>query len=217
MLNKGFAVFFLGLSIFYSPLKAQSIKGGEMHFEAGMSFLELDGLNQSLTNATFAPINQSYFALGGGFNNWEKRIVYGGDLYGFMLKESMDESGQTAILSYNYGLARIGYRLTPYISPVMGFATVGIGGGVGILKTRAIDDLETNKDFAWGGMMDFALNIIKFNPLPDESGMAFAYGLKIGYLLAPFDGWNVDDIGQERNISISPQGLYIRLMLGIGK
>lgn len=195
--------------------QSRAVRGGEGHFEMGPSFLDLGPLNRYFEQQQLNTLSHTFFALGMGYNTWKGNWVYGGDLYGYMLQQD-PYNGQLSGLIYSYLLARGGYRLTPRTASYELLPTVGFGGGMGLLKLRAIDDLETRRYYAWGTLIDAGITFTQNKPFGDESGYGFTYGLKAGYLFSPFKDWQIRDISEDQ-LTVAPQGPYVRLILGIGR
>ena len=201
----------------FSPFAfAQKDKGTLGYVESGVSFLNLETLNGALETQDFAPLSNNYFALGAGLKRYHGRLLYGGSLYGYMVKQS--KTGiQDATLFFNYGLLDVGFQLNPTHQETKIFPTIGFGAGMGQLRILRANELQPFRFNASGLLLDAGLNIMYIGEALPETDFGVNFGLKIGYMRQIGNSWNITDFEQEKPTAFSPQGPYFRLTFGMGK
>lgn len=206
-----------------APLQAQhgqstiQYKGGWGRVMVGGNFLNFDQINQNLRANDFASLPTSLLSLGLGLYRQHGRFIYGGELYNYMLGES-DLANQDASIAYHYGLIRTGWVVYREENSLLVYPNIGIGAGLGILKTRPNTKPFPDKYNATGVMFDAAINVSRFKQLDPEGKYLLELGASIGYMRSVDSMWKVSGLNQtDDSLSLNPDGFYFKLILGMGK
>lgn len=208
----------IGTSLF-GNLSAQD-RASFGRFELGLSFLNLDAANQALIDTEYNPLTSTMFTLGGSWDAIHGKWVYGGKAYGFMVSQS-DLQNQVAILEYFYGQLHTGYVVYGEEKLWNLYPTVGIGWGGANLKTKPWTKQRPVPHWATGFMLDFALNSRHYFVFDTENKDDFMLelGASIGYTYA-MEGtnmWSLDEFVPDERLVVNPEGIYIRLSIGMGR
>ncbi|MEM6264492.1 MAG: hypothetical protein AAGI38_18400 [Bacteroidota bacterium] len=204
-------------------LRYESLTG---HVEAGVSFLDLDKVNEVMDGDGFLQFPSTYFAFGGGITRLNNKLIYGGSAYGYMTAQPgfVQNLPRLATLHFHYANLKIGYlaylEATNPEQPIMVYPTLGVGGGLARLRTSP-DSLANYTPYTTFGInVDAAIHVDFYVPLQrvrEESRPAvMKLGLQVGYLFSASSGWVIDDYPSDPDIPLAPGGLYIRAVLGMG-
>jgi len=192
-------------------------KGGWGRVMVGGNFLNFDQINQNLQANSYASLPSTLASLGLGLYREKGRFIYGGELYNYMLGES-DLSNQDASIAYHYGLFRTGYVVYRKENSLLVYPNIGVGGGLGILKTRPNTEPYPDRYKTAGVMFDAALTVSRFKPLDLEGKYQLEIGLSLGYMQTLNSMWKVTGLNQtDDSLSLNPDGFYFKLILGMGK
>lgn len=200
-------------------LSAQGDRGSFGRFELGLSFLELTEVNKALVDEEYASVASTLFALGGSWDGFRGKWVYGGKLYGFMISQS-DLLNQVAILEYYHAQVHTGIVVYSEAESWRLYPTVGLGLGVANLKTKPWSKQRPIAHVASGAMLDLALNSRHYFVFDSqkEDDYLLELGISLGYVHA-FDGqnmWRLDDFVPDERPVVNPEGIYFRLSIGMG-
>lgn len=183
----------------------------------GGNFLNFDRINQNLQANDYAALPNSLLSLGLGLYREKGRFIYGGELYNYMLGES-DLANQDASISYHYALIRTGWVAYREENSLLVYPNIGIGGGLGLLKTRPNTEPYPDRFNTSGIMFDAAVNVSQFRQLDPEGDYLLELGLSLGYMSSLDKMWKVSGLNQtDDSLSLNPNGFYFKLILGMGK
>lgn len=219
MFHRPFFFRFLLASFCFLLLSGTSLRaqvGGSIgRIEFGPSFLNLTPLNQTLEAESYPAVRETIFALGLGFERFNRRWVYGGSLYNYMHAEARQDF-QLGSMNYHYLTLSGGPVIYRQENRLLAYLTIGGGYGLSHLKVRPLGSQFHDNHFAYGALADVALNVRHFFAHTDD-GNAFEIGLKAGYLYAPASNeWRIRSFGDvENGFSVRPTGPYLRLSLGM--
>ncbi len=230
--QKAWAIWLVALLflVLVSNLSAEEKHGGfgAGYFSFGPNWIQISKLNAVLTSAGYSPLTSHVVALGGGGFGGKKRLIWGGEGFGFSSGSVTAHSNEIR-LGGGYGLFNLGYLL--YKRPRLGlYPLLGFGGGGFSLQIASqnkpasfealLQKPEGNLQLTSG---EFLLNVgVGFYTLlatpkrPDRIG-GFLLGIRVGYLISAFrSNWTA---GNEE-IPNSPEapfaGPYIHFMIGGG-
>ncbi|MEM6805784.1 MAG: hypothetical protein AAF696_30575 [Bacteroidota bacterium] len=134
-----------------------------------------------------------------------------------MLSES-DLANQDASIAYHYCLLRAGWVAYRQDNSLLVYPNIGVGGGMGLLKTRPNTEPQPERFTSAGFIFDAALTVSKFRPLDAEGKYLLELGLSLGYMRSLDNMWKVSGLNQtDDSLSINPDGFYFKLILGMGK
>lgn len=190
-------------------------KGGMGQMEIGASLLNISDFNDALEAQDYLGINQTFFALGIGGEYFKGRMIYGGSLYNYMINQSLSNN-QLAILSYHYATMRVGGIVAQEFESYMIYPSIGVGYGLANFKERPSDQPLPFVHWSGGAMLDARLSAQFFALLGSEH--VITLGFHAGYLYTLENTWLLTDFDPDTSgISLSPEGLYFRVSLGMGK
>ena len=201
---------------FVQSLTSQNHQGTLGQVEFGASFLDLQVLNEALEIQNFVPLSNNYFALGAGLRRYQGRLLYGGSLYGYMVKQSVT-GVNNATLFFNYGLLDLGLQVNPLHQATKIFPSLGVGVGMGQLRILRANELQPVRFNAGGFLLDAGLNVVYITEALPETDFGLNMGIKVGYMRKFGNGWTLSDLEPEQQTALSPQGPYFRLTFGMGK
>jgi len=126
-------------------LEGQTVRGGG-YFAVGAMDLEVDALNQRLTDTGFPELSSSALTLGGGGHAVRGRLLLGGQGHGFLADDETTLDGATGVrLGGGYGLFNLGWevvgrdRLSIY--PTAGLGAGGLALQIGPRDVPRFDDV----------------------------------------------------------------------------
>ncbi len=125
---------FVGL-LMALPVVAQPVHGGIAYLSVGMPFLQLDALNNRLTQHQIPAFDAPFITIGGGGAFSGERLFFGGEGAGLIQREQSYQRGDTTFrmqLDGGMGVGLIGFNLLR--SPVTIQLLGGIGGSSLTLK-----------------------------------------------------------------------------------
>lgn len=182
----------------------------------GGNFLNFDQLNQNLIANEYASLPSSLLSVGLGLYRERGRFIYGGELYNYMISES-DLANQDASIAYHYAIFRTGWVVFRQENSLLVYPNIGVGGGLGILKTRPNTEPLPERFNSAGVMFDAAISLSKFKPLDLDGKYQLELGVSLGYMRTLDNMWNVTGLTQtDDSISVNPDGFYFKLSLGMG-
>ncbi|MEL6254783.1 MAG: hypothetical protein AAFR87_22415 [Bacteroidota bacterium] len=182
----------------------------------GGNFLNFDQLNQNLVANEYASLPSSLLSVGLGLYKERGRFIYGGELYNYMISES-DLANQDASIAYHYALFRTGWVVYRQENSLLVYPNIGVGGGLGILKTRPNTEPLPERFNSSGLMFDAAITLSKFKPLDLDGKYQLELGVSLGYMRTLNNMWNITGLTQtDDSISVNPDGFYFKLSLGMG-
>jgi len=205
------------------------VYGGVGYFMAGYSVVDLDNLNQSLSNSGIPELDRGSITIGGGGHYIIKNIIIGGEGHGVTGKNAENDNYKSAY-SAGYGFFNLGYVILN--SPSFNFyPLIGFGGGgmtVSILDksklTNSFDDIlddpARESYLTKGGfLMNFSLGADYFfvGEKSESTTGGFLIGIKAGYILdVSNNDWDFN--GQHLNNSPGSgvSGPYVRITFGGG-
>ncbi|MEZ4684697.1 MAG: hypothetical protein R3B47_01075 [Bacteroidia bacterium] len=206
----------------------QNFKASTFHVNGGLSWPDMKPVNSLLQDPDscrsincYGNFRNSFFSFGFGAEGINNRFVWQADgyLYAIANPGGRSEAFMLNILQYYYATFRLGYVISGQNDgdyAVVIYPYVGGGGGTGQLR---LSNDGTDRFFrfnTFGYMLDAGLSLNTYTRLPG-SDQSFKFGGSIGYYLAPASAWSLDGTTSAEPLPISPQGLYVRLCLGIGK
>jgi hypothetical protein len=213
------------LPLFFSlSLQAQSPFESTLsgHIEVGPSFYQLNTLNELLTrpDSLYLPFPDAIFSMGLGIDYMKNRWVLGGTFHGYVFSGPglRRNVRRLSLLNFFYGTLKVGYTLYEGeldTQPFVLFPTVGVGAGLGLLRTSPSGLAVFNNYGNGGALFDFALTGHWFPPMRGRERPRMKLGASLGYLLAPGQGWELPEYSSGGTLPFSPQGIYFRLMLGL--
>lgn len=217
---------------FASPASSQD--GGESEigrgfFQAGYMGLDLNGLNKSLSDASYPSLDSNFVTLGGaGYGN-QGRFLIGGEGHAILGSEKTTSDGSFEISAGGgYGLFRIGYMAYSRANLDV-FPTIGIGGGsmsVSIKERSAptfdqvLENPSRSSELSNGMfLLDLSLAANYRIPVPIDDGEGEGgplLGLQVGYTFSPGNpSWELDGLNKVAGgPSLQIEGAYIRVSLG---
>lgn len=191
--------------------------GFSARVEAGPSLLDLSRLNAALLNKQFEPLTDELFALGFGVHRYQGRWVYGGSLYNYLVSRSAINN-QIAITGYHYTTLRTGLLLSPPGSSWKVFPTLGLGGGLLHFQAKPASEPLPVSYWTGGPLAEATFNVVHLTPLRAEQGYYLELGFTGGYLRSFENAWIIRRFSaDEAGLPVSPQGLFFRFTLGMGK
>lgn len=184
---------------------------------AGPSFLSLPELNASLDNQGYFPLSENFFSMGIGLSRMSNRWIYGGELYNIMLNQTI-QNNQLAILNYHYLMLRVGRVVWRKDNRLLIYPEIGFGGGLANLKARPANERFPDNYWTGGPLVDVGVSGSRFVSLDSEKNYFVELGFRIGYLRSFENVWILRGFTSTdyRGEPISPEGLYIRISLGMG-
>ncbi|RMG29239.1 MAG: hypothetical protein D6730_04215 [Bacteroidetes bacterium] len=205
--------------LLYSGLPAQTkpqSRGWLSFLEVGPSFFSHHSLNNALHTQGFGQFNHTYFSLGGGFDHISNRLVLGGKIYGYVLDTAFVNGNQSSLM-YNHLNFRLGYLLTKPGQPTLIYPSLGIGAGLGLLRLQPLGEPLPTKHQVKGGLLDAAINLQQLSLMSEEDNYSLNLGLSVGYLYTFGKSWELHSLIPEERVGFSPQGIYLRIVLGVGQ
>lgn len=196
-------------------------------FIPGVRMMELKSLSSVLEDKGYGKISESFFSLGGGGFGVIGKVIVGGEGHGIIGKNVYSESFKTSIKG-GYGLFDLGYMI--YSKNFLNiYPILGIGGGSINLKIvekgeaafeEIMEDPKRGVNLSTSGfLLNISLTIDRLLKMKERErcGGGLTYGIRIGYLLAPFrNDWRMDKIKIHSGPKISFRGPYIALLFGGG-
>ena len=186
----------------------------------GGNFVDLSSFNEALEVNEFAGIKEAFFTAGLGVDRFQGRWYYGGEMYNYMVNESgvALKARDHAVLGYHYLSLKTGFVAFSKARSYSVYPTVGVGGGIAHLQTRKQSETISTVYWAKGLFVDMAIKADLFSIMDEEKSYFLTAGLSVGYLRKLGNDWLVNGFGQtDTGIPVTPQGLYIRASLGMGK
>lgn len=185
--------------------------------DIGASFLNLSELNSALEEQFYIPLNENFFALGLGLDHYKRRWVFGGNLYNYMINESA-LNGQKASINYHYLQLRAGYVIYRKEHKFHLYPSFSLGAGMASLKRKPLDEFYLDSQWTGGPIVDVALRGSFWLDTPAESGYQIELGITAGYIRSFENVWILHDFYPDnRGIRVGPEGLYLRVSIGMGK
>jgi hypothetical protein len=205
----------------------QDFKSTTFHATGGFSWPDVGPINALLQNpdscrteGCYNTFRNSFFSFGLGVEGIQERIVWQADAYLFAIANpgGRNDAFMQNILQYYYATFRLGYVVGRKIDgdyPFVVYPFVGGGGGLGQLRLSGNGRSRFARYNTSGYLLDVGLALNTYSRLPDNN-QSFKFGGSIGYYIAPESAWSLDNTSSATPVPISPQGVYIRLCLGIG-
>lgn len=209
-------------------LNLEVFQGVKAWYSPGFSFLDMAGLNTAIASAGYQPLSPTFISSGGGAHVILDRIILGGSGYVLNGFRGTNASGDILSVQGGYGLFNLGYLILNEgnfsLYPLLGLGSgsISVSGSqslnqlFGLSGNQSIDRLDSTQvvlDIGLGG--DY---MIDFNGDPGQTS-GLLVGLKLGYLfvVSPTQ-WESNRrlVGGSNLPSISNQGLYFQLSLGVG-
>ncbi len=216
-------VLILLLSTFTVQAQQYAYKAWMGHIEGGAAFYEIGELNTILEqDSGYSPFPNALFTLGFGMDRVNKNWVYGASGYAFIYSAPglRQASFKVAILNYYYAYLKLGYvayQTETEGGPLLIYPSVGLGGGVALLRTSPYGLSVYNRFSDVGVMGDAALNLVHYPPVRNNDKFDLELGASIGYYFDISETWKLSKFVPGRDISVGPQGFYLRLVIGMGK
>ncbi len=196
-------------------------------FMFGARIIDLENLSSALERKGYGKFSDKFISLGGGGCGIIGKLIVGGEGHGIIEKSVYNGDFKTSIRG-GYGLFDIGYQI--YSKNYMNiYPMIGIGGG-GInlriveRKDQSFDEIIENprrgSELATDGfLLNFSFTIDNLMKIKEgrrcECGLA--YGIRIGYLLAPFKtDWKIYGMEVNNGPRASFQGPYVVILIGGG-
>lgn len=216
-----------------APRRAASIpdETGRGYFQVGYMGLDLGPLNQSLLDAGYPTLDDSFLTLGGGGYGGVGRFVIGGEGHGLIGRHETTSDGTRRISAGGgYGLFRVGYRAFSWegldIVPL-----IGVGGGglsldilersVPIFDDVLADPGRSSRLSTGMFLLDASVAASYRVQMPGQRRRerergGLLLGLQVGYTFAPGrTSWKLDGIN---DVAGGPdfeiEGASIRLSIG---
>ena len=231
----------LAMALGAAEARAQGSGGGSGgavvgYVAAGVSSIGTGDLDGSLAAGGYPTFGRTaagvaigaYLLLDGG-------VMLGGEWHGLIMDEH-EHQGRDVGLGGGYGTLGVGYAMK--VSPrVRIYPRLGVGGGgmgvwiqrdgaeVGFDEVLANPDLYARPDTAAGGGGEVVMNrggaVLDLGGgaelLPGGWARGLMVGVRLGYLVAPFEGsWRMDDRPVRDAPSASIGGPYLRVIVGGG-
>ena len=200
---------------------------GRGYFSFGVHFLDIDDLNDRLSNQGYTEFPTYFYTIGGGGHGiLENGIVVGGEGHAIMERDETTGTFETS-LGGGYGFFNLGYAVYQQ-NNLSVYPMLGIGGGSVSMKITdseaplfddVLADPKRSAELSTGGFLfDIAVGLdylFTVGTTQEEGG--FMFGFKAGYTFSPSDNdWkmNGNEINGGPDFGIT--GPYIRLMVGGG-
>lgn len=226
MINMKKIWFFLCLlPAIFGTLSAQKLKTNTYQVGIGGSFVNFSELNSAFkTLGNKSVLDGKMTNVTVDYAHFHNRFMWGIDgafitkiaSRGFNNRNNFDAYNQFAT-----GMLKIGYSPVVWDDTYFFYPTLGVGGGYANLKR--IDKSDTLKlsiasHTTFGALAEAALNVMIITPMPDSDDTNACIGLTIGYQFAPKMGnmWQINTLLPEKNVQMSPQGVFFRISLGMG-
>lgn len=203
-------------------------RGGMGYFMFGGSIIDINSLNSRLENKGYSKLSNNFISFGGGGHGIINKVIIGGEGHGLIGKETTSGNYKTS-LNCGYGFFNLGYIIYSTRNFNI-YPLLGLGGGGMSLKIvergtpsfdEVLDNPKRSTELSTGGLLihlsvgtDYLLKKV-CGCGEGEGGLVF--GLRVGYILAPFKGdWEMDGLDISEGPEIGITGPYIRLMIGFG-
>ncbi|MEO1451226.1 MAG: hypothetical protein AAFV07_16975 [Bacteroidota bacterium] len=196
-----------------TPTRAQRHQGNIVRVEAGPSLLDLEVLNQSLNTRFFETLPQTFFAVGLSAEHFQNRLVFGGQIYNFMLGRSAQISPR-ALLGFQHIQLQAGFVAARGENWTL-YPTVGAGGGMATFKAFLQNQQapEVTREF---GLLGHAALHFRHRMELDEKYI-YELGISGGYTRTLTGAWTLDQFAADLDgIPMSPEGLFFRVSIGMG-
>lgn len=214
-------VIFIGIILLgcLSELKGQvPMRGHFGQVMIGHSWVDMSDLSEGLRDQQYAELINGFTAVGLGYEHWRGKWIFGLDSYNFM-SQRQKFNGSVSVLSFHYGLVRVGYAIPTGASNWRVFPTVGAGGGFSQLQLEAFrfNEFINNTYWTGGPLLEFAVRAKCYFELDPEKGYRGSYGFSAGYVHVPNAGWFLQNLGvNDRAYLAQPAGFFVRVSLGMG-
>lgn len=203
----------------------RSAVGGSGFFALGGNAVDLSPLNNRLQQAGYPTFPSELFAVGGGgYGVVSGRLLIGGEGYG-LVAPSRGYQGRDVSLGGGYGLFTLGYRFRA-ADGLRVYPQVGIGGGglsldIGSTEEGQFDDVLADPNrgatLEKGSMLVSLGAGLEYRFRPSASDGGFLVGLRVGYLLSPYDtDWTLDEQRLSGGPDVALGGPFVRLIIGGG-
>jgi hypothetical protein len=220
---------YLGLALlsFAGSAAAQQREEGRGFFLVGAQGMDIGNLNTRLRTNGYQTYPGTFLSLGGSGYGIRGRFLFGAEGVGVIGGNKSATIGTDLFktsLNGGYGLFKIGYIVFRQggliVYPALGIGGGGLNLGINRQETVSFDsvlqDPRRSTNLGTGFfLIDLGVgadNLIILRHMGNREG-GFAFGLRAGYLFAPFRaGWGDALNGPDVGI----QGAYIRLALGGG-
>lgn len=198
---------------------------GTGFFALGVHAVNLAPLNDQLSGAGYPTFATEMLSFGGGGHGVVAgRILLGGTGHG-VVSPSKGYQGREVGVGGGYGLATLGYLFRP--SPKLRvFPQLGVGGGglqleIGSAGAEQFDDVLQNPNrsatLQQGSVLLRVGAGLEYLFGPTHDGGQFRLGLRVGYLLSPYDtDWNLDEHTLSGGPDASLGGPFFQLTIGGG-
>ena len=217
------ALFIIYILFLWTPvsLKAQEKEIASFgKLSIGSNFINLDSFNEALEVNEFSGIGETFFAIGFSVDHFHGKWFLGGELYNYMVNESGEalKARDHAVLGFHYLSLKTGFVALSKPKTYAIYPTIGLGGGLANLQARKQSQNSPSIYWTKGFLVDMAIRADLFKVLDEEKSYFVTIGLSLGYLRKLGNDWLLDGFGQtDTGIPTTPQGLYIRASLGMGK
>ncbi|MFN0201429.1 MAG: hypothetical protein ACKVTZ_07910 [Bacteroidia bacterium] len=214
----------LGLLLSIQSLEAQ-IRSTAISFGLGGAYpMGVKDLNVALKDNGYYEMQNRHSNINMEIMRLNKKFLYGIDANLVTLMATASGLNQPRNAYYrNYSFVpKIGF--SPYVMEdfLYIYPTVGAGAGFTVLKRIPPNGTEASiiTDRSWGMVLDGAVNVALYNPIPGDSDTQFVLGAAVGYRYCPLDKtWQNNKLYAHNttSTSMSPQGLYFKVWMGMGK
>ncbi|MFK7969504.1 MAG: hypothetical protein AB8F95_04010 [Bacteroidia bacterium] len=206
----------------------QNFKASTFHVNAGVSWPDISPINtllqhpDSCTGSICYPtFRNNLFSFGFGAEGVNGNLVWQADAYIYAISNpgARADLFRLNILQYYYGTFRLGYAALGKKTgdyPYLLYPYVGAGGGFGQLRLSNDGTNDFDRFNTSGIILDAGIALNTYNELRGTDGQWLKFGGSIGYYVAPASQWSLDDVTPTGPVPISPQGVYVRLTMGIG-
>lgn len=200
-------------------------KKGAGFFTIGTSFIDIGGLNDQLEAAGYPTFDRAALSIGGGgYGVVAGVLMIGGEGHGVIGGEEAYQ-GRSISIGGGYGLFNLGYlrRLTP---DLRAYPMLGIGGGGFSMNIGNTGDADSFEDIlqdpnrqATVGRGSFLVSLSAgIEYLFKEEDGGFLLGLRVGYLMTPFQSnWRLGGNTLSDSPAASLGGPFLHLTIGGGR
>jgi len=230
-------LFFLVLQILafsitkHAEAKEIKLKTGEHgcrgFFMFGERIVDLGNLSSTLERKGYGKVSDKFISLGGGGYGIIGKLIVGGEGHGMIERSVYNGDFKTSIWG-GYGLFDIGYQI--YSKNYMNiYPMIGIGGGAINLRIvertkpsfdEIIENPKRGSELSTDGfLLNFSFTIDNLMKIKEgrKCGGGLAYGIRIGYLLAPFkNDWKIYGTKVNNGPRAGFQGPYVVILIGGG-
>lgn len=218
-MNKGIGIIILVLLCFLIPREGISQRIGIGRVMVGGSFLNLNSIDEVLTEKGHSAVGNNFLSIGIGYEQFFNRVSLGIDSYNFMVRGDYNyQDFFRPQVNYHYLLFKTGFIAYKKEKELLIYPSVGVGGGRAGIRLVDLDQGDIKREAGYGGLLELALNARKYSLLEGETPYHMELGFSLGYVMAIGSDWAVTGLTNDSSgLIANPDGIFFRLTMGISK